>query len=71
MKTMCPPGYHHNGFGTIHELGHMMYIYIYIKKNFFQQRDGAVNKIKFYRIINNSKQTSDTLIIIRMKALIV
>ena len=29
MKTMCPPGYH-NGFGTIHALGHMMYIYIYI-----------------------------------------
>ena len=24
MKTMCPPGYHHNGFVTTHALGHMM-----------------------------------------------
>ena len=31
MKTMCPPGYHHNGFVATHPLGHMMYdIYIYI-----------------------------------------
>ena len=30
MKTMCPPGYHHNGFVTTHALGHMMYGYIYI-----------------------------------------
>ena len=26
MKTMCPPGYHHNGFVATHALGHMMYI---------------------------------------------
>ena len=25
MKTMCPPGYHHNGFVGTHALGHMMY----------------------------------------------
>ena len=25
MKTMCPPGYHHNGFAATHALGHMMY----------------------------------------------
>ena len=31
MKTMCPPGYHHNGFVATHALGHKMYgIYIYI-----------------------------------------
>ena len=31
MKTMCPPGYHHNGFVATHPLGHMMYdIYTYI-----------------------------------------
>ena len=31
MKTMCPPGYDHNGFAVTHALGHMMYgIYIYI-----------------------------------------
>ena len=28
MKTMCPPGYHHNGFVAAHALGHMMYGYI-------------------------------------------
>ena len=27
MKTMCPPGYHPNGFVTTHALGHMMYGY--------------------------------------------
>ena len=27
MKTMCPPGYHHNGFMTTHTLGHMTYGY--------------------------------------------
>ena len=26
MKTMCPPGYHHNGFVATHALGHMMYL---------------------------------------------
>ena len=32
MKTLCPPGYHHNGFVATHALGHMMYsIYIIIK----------------------------------------
>ena len=25
MKTMCLPGYHHNGFVVTHALGHMMY----------------------------------------------
>ena len=25
MKTMCPPGYHHNDFVATHALGHMMY----------------------------------------------
>ena len=29
MKTMCLPGYHHNGFVATHALGHMMYVYIY------------------------------------------
>ena len=32
MKTMCPPGYHHNGFVATHALGHMMYgicMYVY------------------------------------------
>ena len=25
MKTMCPPGYHHNSFMATYALGHMMY----------------------------------------------
>ena len=24
MKSMCPPGYHHNGFVAAHALGRMM-----------------------------------------------
>ena len=28
MKTMCPPGYHHNVFVATHALGHMMYGYV-------------------------------------------
>ena len=28
MKTMCPPGYHHNDFVATHALGHMMYGYM-------------------------------------------
>ena len=27
MKTMCPSGYHHNGFVATHAFGHMMYGY--------------------------------------------
>ena len=26
MKTMCPPGYYHNGFVATHALGHLMYM---------------------------------------------
>ena len=28
MKTICPPGYHHNGFVATHALGHMMYAHL-------------------------------------------
>ena len=27
MKTIWPPGYHHNGSVAIHALGHVMYSY--------------------------------------------
>ena len=30
MKTMCHPGYHHNGLVATHALGDMICIYIYI-----------------------------------------
>ena len=29
MKTMCPPGYYHNGFVATHALGYMMYDMMY------------------------------------------
>ena len=32
MKTMCPPGYHHNGFVATHALGHLMYSYTLLVK---------------------------------------
>ena len=35
MKTMCPPGYHHNGFVATHTLGHMMYGF---GKKFYKNR---------------------------------
>ena len=30
IKTIYPPGYHHNGFVETHALGHMMYGWEYI-----------------------------------------
>ena len=30
MKTMCPPGYNHNGFMATHAPGHMMYVDIVV-----------------------------------------
>ena len=30
MKTMCPPGYHHNGFMATHALGHMHDVWLHI-----------------------------------------
>ena len=45
MKTMCPPGYHHNGFVPTHALGHMMYGYILLvpmnQKSAGQAKQGA------------------------------
>ena len=32
MKTMCPPGYHHNGFVATHALRYMMYGYIGVSR---------------------------------------
>ena len=28
MKTMCPPGYHHNGFVATHALRHIYYAHL-------------------------------------------
>ena len=35
METMCPPGYHHNGFVATHALGHMMYGFSYLRSSCF------------------------------------
>ena len=44
MKTMCPPGYHHNGFVlATHALGHMMYGYILmVPKSAQQAKQGTL-----------------------------
>ena len=34
MKTMCPPGYHHNGFVATHALGYMMFGHMINRKLF-------------------------------------
>ena len=41
MKTMCPPGYYHNGFVATHALGHMMYCYILL----VPMNQGVLNKL--------------------------
>ena len=40
MKTMCPPGYHHNRFVETHALGHMMYGDEYIVYSLPDQTEG-------------------------------
>ena len=44
MKTMCPPGYHHNGFVATHALGHMMYVYIYICIYIYIEREREIDR---------------------------
>ena len=41
MKTMCPPGYHNNGFVATHALGHMMYGYTLL----VPMNQGVLNKL--------------------------
>ena len=36
MKTMCPPGYHHNGFVATHALGDMIYGYKFCYKFYWK-----------------------------------
>ena len=35
MKTICPPGYHHNGLVAAYALGHMMYGSSFIRAKTF------------------------------------
>ena len=55
MKTMCPPGYHHNGFVTTHALGHMMYGYAHLAPVRFEHsvcRGSLIYNIYIYIMIN-------------------
>ena len=42
---MCPPGYHHNGIMAARELGHTMYMYIYIVHHFFPRQGVRVEEL--------------------------
>ena len=46
MKTVCPPGYHHNGFVATHALKHMMYGLMHI----------YIHNLYMLRILNTLKQ---------------
>ena len=56
MKTMCPPGYHHNGFLATHALGHMMYEFFIWQKAFFKsfEKCGFVGYYLIVSINENS-----------------
>ena len=53
MKTMCPPGYHHNSFAATHALGHMMYSYILL----VQLNQRMLNKLSKKHNISDHKQS--------------
>ena len=57
MKTMCPPGYHYNGFVATYTLGHIMYvikckIYIYIHIYIYIYNMKTVKIWKLHETIN-------------------
>ena len=50
MKTLCPPGYHHNGFVATHAHGHMMYGYtllVQVNQRVFNKQSKERNSTKF------------------------
>ena len=51
MKTMCFPGYHHNGFVPTHALGHMIYDYTLL----VSMRQRVLNKLSRERDISGLK----------------
>ena len=51
MKTMRPPGYHHDGFATTHALGKMMYGYTLL----VLMNERVHNKLTQKRIISDYK----------------
>ena len=62
MKTMCPPGYHHNGFVATHALGHMnvyvghvhtyLYMVVFIS-SFNLQNSFFLNQRSIYETLSN------------------
>ena len=65
MKTMCPPGYHHNGFVETHALGHMMYgcAQVHVPKSTScaqvhelpQSHCGTIQHLKFFTRLHKSR----------------
>ena len=51
MKTMCPSGYHHNGFMATHALGQMIYSYTFLEP--MNQR--VLNRLSKERNISGHK----------------
>ena len=39
MKTMCPPGYHHNGFVATHALGHTWVLFTAVNNHSSLRQD--------------------------------
>ena len=54
MKTMCSPGYHHNGFVATHALEHMMYDYTLL----LPMKQRVLNKLSKERNISGHKLIS-------------
>ena len=57
MKTMCPAGYHHNGFVATHSLGHMMYGYallVLINQRVLNKLSKERNKV----VLSDPQQTA-------------
>ena len=59
MKTMCPPGYHHNSFVVTHVFGLMMYGYILL----VPLNQTVLNKLsKKHNIISHKRSTTHSLL---------
>ena len=54
MKTMCSPGYHHNGFVATHAFGHMMYGATLLAP----KKQRVLNKQSKERIISGHKSST-------------
>ena len=53
MKTMCPPGYHHNGFVVITGRAHCFHDYIYIYIYIYIEMFGYVALLSINFVFKN------------------